>query len=301
MNFKKRNRYAYLYLLPFFIVFLIFSVFPILYSLVLSFCDMDILSGRLTFIGIENYRRLIDSGYFFKTILNTFMIWIMSIIPQLTIAFLLALMLSNKWFKGKFLFRNIFYFPNLVTPVTIGLLFGAMFSYPGGAINNVITALGLEAVDFQNHQMLARVVIAIAICWKNFGFNIIYFTAGINSISDEVLEAAQVDGASGWQRMTRITIPLMKPILIYVMVTSIIGGLQIFDEAQLVFKSVPADATTTMVKYLYDSAFVRFQFGYAASVAYGIFGIIAIFSVFSLLVTKDRSDEYGKKKRREAA
>lgn len=301
MNFKKRNRYAYLYLLPFFIVFLIFSVFPILYSLVLSFCDMDILSGRLTFIGIENYRRLIDSGYFFKTILNTFMIWIMSIIPQLTIAFLLALMLSNKWFKGKFLFRNIFYFPNLVTPVTIGLLFGAMFSYPGGAINNVITALGLEAVDFQNHQMLARVVIAIAICWKNFGFNIIYFTAGINSISDEVLEAAQVDGASGWQRMTRITIPLMKPILIYVMVTSIIGGLQIFDEAQLVFKSVPADATTTMVKYLYDSAFVRFQFGYAASVAYGIFGIIAIFSLFSLLVTKDKSDEYGKKKGRKAA
>lgn len=262
---------------------------------------MDVLSGRLTFIGIENYRRLIDSGYFFKTILNTFMIWIMSIIPQLTIAFLLALMLSNKWFKGKFLFRNIFYFPNLVTPVTIGLLFGAMFSYPGGAINNVITALGLEAVDFQNHQMLARVVIAIAICWKNFGFNIIYFTAGINSISDEVLEAAQVDGASGWQRMTRITIPLMKPILIYVMVTSIIGGLQIFDEAQLVFKSVPADATTTMVKYLYDSAFVRFQFGYAASVAYGIFGIIAIFSVFSLLVTKDKSDEYGKKKGRKAA
>ena len=190
VNSKKRSKYAYLYLAPFFIVFLIFNLFPILYSFVLSFCDMDVLSGDLTFIGWDNYERMIESGYFFQSIGNTLLIWIMSIIPQLTIAFLLALILSNKWFRGRFILRNIYYFPNLVTPVTIGLLFGAMFSYPGGAINNIISALGLEAVDFQNNQMLARMVIAIAICWKNFGFNIIYFTAGINSISNEVLEAA---------------------------------------------------------------------------------------------------------------
>lgn len=237
---------------------------------------------------------MIESGYFFQSILNTLLIWIMSIIPQLTIAFILALILSNKWFRGKFLLRNLYYFPNLVTPVTIGLLFGAMFSYPGGAVNNVINMLGLKAVDFQNNQMLARVVIAIAICWKNFGFNIIYFTAGINSISEEVMEAAEVDGASAWQKISKITIPLMKPILIYVMVTSIIGGLQIFDESKLVFTTVPGDATTTMAKYMYDSAFVRFQFGYGAAVAYGIFVIIAVFSVFSLIVTKEKKDDYGK-------
>ena len=257
---------------------------------------MDLLSGKFTFVGLTNYKRLIESGYFFNSIGNTILIWIMSIVPQLTIAFILALIMSNRWFRGRFIFRNIYYFPNLVTPVTIGLLFGAMFSYPGGAINNIITTLGLEAIDFQNNQWLARVVIAIAICWKNFGFNIIYFTAGINSIPEEVLEAAEVDGATSWQKIKKITIPLMKPILIYVMVTSIIGGLQMFDESKLVFLSVPGDATTTMVKYLYDSAFVRFQFGYAAAVAYGIFVIIAIFSIFSLFVTKDRSDDYGRKK-----
>lgn len=296
MNSKKRSKYAYLYIAPFFIVFLVFSLFPILYSFVLSFCDMDALSGRLSYIGLRNYQRMIESGYFFQSIGNTVLIWIMSIIPQLTIAFILALILSNKWFRGRFLLRNIYYFPNLVTPVTIGLLFGAMFSYPGGAINNIISALGLEAVDFQNNQMLARVVIAIAICWKNFGFNIIYFTAGINSISEDVMEAAEVDGASGWQRTTKITLPLMRPILIYVLVTSIIGGLQMFDESHLVFKSVPRDATVTMVKYLYDSAFQRFQFGYAAAVAYGIFVIIAIASVFSLLVTREKKDDSGKVK-----
>ncbi len=298
MNSKKRNKYAYFYITPFFIVFLIFSLFPILYSFVLSFCDMDVLSGRFTFVGMRNYQRLFESGYFFKSIGNTLLIWIMSIIPQLSIAFILALILSNKWFRGRFLLRNIYYFPNLVTPVTIGLLFGAMFSYPGGAVNNIITMLGLEAVDF---QMLARMVIAIAICWKNFGFNIIYFTAGINSISDDVLEAAEVDGASNWQKITRITLPLMRPILIYVLVTSVIGGLQMFDESHLVFKSVPGDATVTMVKYLYDSAFERFQFGYAAAVAYGIFVIIIIASVFSLLVTKEKKDDYGEKKGRKGA
>ena len=301
MNSKKRNKYAYFYITPFFIVFLIFSLFPILYSFVLSFCDMDVLSGRFTFVGMRNYQRLFESGYFFKSIGNTLLIWIMSIIPQLSIAFVLALILSNKWFRGRFLLRNIYYFPNLVTPVTIGLLFGAMFSYPGGAVNNIITMLGLEAVDFQNNQMLARLVIAIAICWKNFGFNIIYFTAGINSISDDVLEAAEVDGASNWQKITRITLPLMRPILIYVLVTSVIGGLQMFDESHLVFKSVPGDATVTMVKYLYDSAFERFQFGYAAAVAYGIFVIIIIASVFSLLVTKEKKDDYGEKKGRKGA
>lgn len=295
MNYKKRNKYAYLYLAPFFLVFVVFSLFPIVYSLVLSFCDMDALSGHLTFVGLENYRRMISSGYFFQSIGNTILIWIMAIIPQLTIAFVLALLLSNKWFHGRLLLRNIFYFPNLVTPVTIGLLFGALFSYPGGAINNIMGLLGISPMDFQHDPMLARMVIAIAICWQNFGFNIIYFTAGINSISEDVIEAAEVDGASGWQRTIKITIPLIRPMLIYIMITSIIGGLQLFDVAKLVFTT---DATTTMVKYLYDSAFVRFQFGYGSAVAYGIFVIIAFFSIISLFVTRERKDEYGEKKRR---
>lgn len=298
MNTRKRNQWAYLYIAPFFIVFLVFSLFPILYSFVLSFNEMDPLSGNMTFKGLENYKRLLESGYFFQSLGNTLLIWIMSIIPQLSIAFVLALVLSNKWVRGRFILRNLYYFPNLVTPVTIGLLFGAMFSHPGGAINQVINMFGAESVNFAANPMLARIVIAIAICWKNFGFNIIYFTAGINSISDEVLEAAEVDGASAWQKITKITLPLMRPILIYVMVTSIIGGLQMFDESKLVFTNVTKDATTTMVKYLYQSAFERLQFGYASAVAYGIFVIIAIFSLLSLFITREREDEYGQKKGR---
>ena len=288
MNSKKRAKYAYLFIAPFIIVFLVFSLYPMLYSIYLSFCEMDALSGNTTFVGLANYERLFTSNYFYESIGNTLIIWIISIVPQLTIAFLLSLLLSNKWMRGRFLLRNIYYFPNLVTPVTIGLLFGSMFTYPGGTVNLIIQALGAQPIDFANNRLLAQMVVGIAICWKNFGYNIIYFTAGINSIPEEVHEAAEVDGANAWQKVTRITIPLIRPMLIYVMVTSVIGGLQIFDESKMVFKSVVGNATTTMVKYLYDSAFERFQFGYGAAIAVGIFIVIAVFSLFSLVVTRER-------------
>ena len=297
MRRKKRGKIAYFYIMPFFAVFLLFKLYPILYTFVLSFCKMDALSGHLSFLGLDNYKRIFFFFYFLQSIGNTLIIWIVSIIPQLTIAFLLALCMSNRWLRGRAILRNVYFFPNLVTSVTISLLFGALFSYPGGTVNNILSVLGISPVDFQNNRALARMVISIAICWKNFGYNIIYFMAGINSIPDEVLEAAEVDGANARQKLTKITIPLMKPILIYVMVTSIIGGLQIFDESKLVFTSVPGNATTTMVKYMYDSAFDRFDFGYGSAAAYVIFLIIVIFSFLSLSITRDRTDEYGSRKK----
>ena len=134
----------------------------------------------------------------------------MSIIPQLSVAFILSLILSNKWFRGKMVLRNLYYFPNLVTPVTIGLLFGAMFSYPGGAVNNVITMLGLEAVDFQNHRMLARVGTASAIVSKNFGVTINFFTGGANSYPVEMMEAREVGGARALENSQGVRRPVVS-------------------------------------------------------------------------------------------
>ncbi len=291
MNLRKRAKYAYFFIATFFIVFIVFQIYPIIYSLQLSFQDMDALTGKTKWVGLRNYNRLLSSPFFYQSIGNTIVTWIISIIPQLSTAFLLSLMLQNKWLKGRSLLRNVYYFPNLVTPVTIGLLFGTMFSYPGGTINQVLQMMNLDPIYFSNDPFLAKVVIGIAICWKNFGFNIIYFTAGLNSVADEVYEAADVDGATAWQKTTRITIPMLRPMLIYVFVTSIIGGLQMFDESKLVFTSVPDQGATTMVKYMYDAAFVRFQFGFGAACAFGIFIVIAIFSVIALIVTREKNKE----------
>jgi len=256
------------------------------YSIYLSFCNVDPLTGNTSWIGLANYGRLFSSPYFLESIGNTLIIWIMSIIPQLTIAFSLSLLLHNKWFKGRFILRNIYYFPNLVTPVTVGLLFGALFAFPGGSINQILALFGLESVDFQHSPFLAQVVISIAICWKNFGYNIIYFTAALHSIPDDIYEAAEVDGVNWFQKAVKITIPMMRPMLMYVLITSVIGGLQIFDEAKLVFKDVPGNATTTMVKYLYDTTFDRLQFGYGAAIAVGIFLVILVATGITLLLTR---------------
>lgn len=296
MHTRQRARYAYLFILPFFLTFIIFSVYPIFYSLYISFCSFDPLAGTATFIGWDNYTRLFESGYFFQSILNTFIIWIISIVPQLTIALILSLMLNANWIKGGNILRSIYYFPNLVTPVTIGVLFGMLFSAPGGTINVILKTLGLtsEPINFAYSPFLSRLVIGLAICWQNFGYNVIFFTAGLNSISKDVYEAAEVDGANAIQKTLKITLPLMKPILIYVMVTSIIGGLQIFDISKMVFKDVPGDRTTTMVQYMYESAFERWQLGYGAACAYGIFVIIAILSLISLKITTGGEDEDNK-------
>ena len=222
MLLKQRSRYAYFFILPFFITYALFTVYPIFYSLYLSFMDLDPLSNTTRFVKFENYKRLFTSGYFFQSFINTLIIWIISIIPQLTIAMVLSLMLQSKWLLGRKIFRSVFYFPNLVTPVTIGVLFGMLFSHPGGAINNILIALQLtdQAIYFENSPFLSRMVIGLAICWQNFGYNILFFTAGLNSISYSIYEAAEIDGANSLQKAVRITLPLMKPILIYVMITS---------------------------------------------------------------------------------
>jgi len=284
---RRRQKWAYLYILPFFAIFFTFSIYPIFYTLYLSFTSYDPLMLVTSWVGLDNYVRLFTSNYFWDSVGNTVVIWLFSIIPQLIIAITLSLILNERWVKGRGLFRSVYYFPNLVTPITIGLLFNMLFSFPGGTVNNILSFLGLfgAPVDFKNTPTLAKMVGGIAICWQYFGYNIIFLSAGLNAISQDVYEAAEVDGASVVQRTARITLPLLKPILLYVMITSIIGGLQIFDIPKMLFKDNLGDATRTMVLYMYQSAFERWQFGYGAAIAYGIFLIIGAFSLLSLLIT----------------
>ena len=293
MAIKRRQKWAYLFILPFFVSFLMFGIYPILYSFYISFHKYDPLTLQMTNVGLANYERLIHSKFFFESIGNTIVIWLFSIIPQLTIAVILSLILNERWVRGKGLLRSVYYFPNLITPVTIGMLFNMLFGFPGGMINNLMTSLGIfpAAVDFANTPLLAKLVGGIAICWQNFGYNIIFITAGLHSISQEVYEAAEVDGANAWQKTKSITLPLLRPIMLYIMITSIIGGLQIFDIPKMLFKDGVANATRTMVLYMYEAAFENWQFGFGAACAYGIAVIIGIFSLISIIVTNRKGKE----------
>jgi len=279
-----KNPYGYYFIAPFFISFIVFGLGPILYSFYLSFTHWEGFSEP-TFIGLANYERLIQDTLFYKSILNTLLIWIFSIIPQLTIALTLALVLHEKFIRGRHLFHAIFYFPNIITPITLGVMFALMFDWQTGSINQFLISIGLidEPIYWMNNVWTSRAIVALTIMFQNFGFNMLVFLAGLQAIPKDLYEAAEIDGASKFQTAIKITIPLIRPVLIFTLITSVIGGLQIFD-APLMLGKGPDNSTVTMIMNLYEAAFIRYDYGYGATIAYGAFAVIAIATVITFLI-----------------
>src|SRR5690625_292545 len=279
-----KSSHGYYFILPFFLSFFIFGLGPILYSLFLSFTDW---SGFDTpsFVGLVNYKRLIQDSLFYKSIGNTLIIWIFSIVPQLTIALTLALVLNEKFIRGRHFFHAIFYFPNIITPITLGVLFALMFDWQTGSVNQFLQMIGLidDPIYWFNSPWLSRIIVALVMMFQNFGFNMLVFLAGLQAIPHDLYEAAEIDGASKFQTAIRITIPLMRPVLIFTLITSVIGGLQIFD-APLMLGKGPENSTLTMIMNLYEAAFVRYDYGYGAAIAYGAFVVIAIATIITFLI-----------------
>ncbi|HEX7065434.1 MAG TPA: sugar ABC transporter permease [Bacillales bacterium] len=285
---KKKSYYGYFFVAPYFIIFLIFSLYPILNSFVLSLSHWDGL-GESVYVGFDNYARLLSNPYFYQSILNTFIIWIISIVPELIIALVLAMILNEKFIKGRHLFQAVFYFPNIVTPITIGVLASLLFDWQTGSVNKFLMGLGIidDPVNWFAHPFIAQVIVATVMCWQWFGFNMLIYMAGLQSIPRTLYDAAEIDGANKFQVATKIVIPLLKPVVMFTVITSIIGGMQIF-EVPLVTGTGSGDSTQTMMVYLYEAAFKRFQYGYASSVSYGIFIIILALSFISFKFSKKR-------------
>jgi ABC-type sugar transport system permease subunit len=281
-----KSYYGYIFIAPFFISFLVFGMAPILYSLYLSFTHWDGFTEPV-FIGLKNYERLLNDSYFLKSIGNTLVIWVLSIVPQISVALTLAIILNEKFIRGKHFFRAVYYFPNIVTPVTLGIMFSLMFDWQTGSINKMLMSLGFigDPVYWFNSPFLSRLIVAAVICWQYFGFNMLVFIAGLQSIPHDVYEAAEVDGATRFQTAMQITLPLLRPVLLFTFITSIIGGMQLFD-APLMLGSGPENSTLTMVMYLYETAFKNFNYSYGAAVAYAIFVIIMFFSLISMWASK---------------
>lgn len=288
-----KNAHGYYFIAPFFISFFVFGLGPILYSFYLSFTDWSGFN-QPSFIGFANYERLITDSLFYKSIGNTLIIWIFSIVPQLLLALTLALVLHEKFIRGRHLFHAIFYFPNIITPVTLGVMFALMFDWQTGSFNKLLMALGLidDPVYWLNDVWYARLIVAGVMMFQNFGFNMLVFLAGLQAIPHDLYEAAEIDGASKFQTAIRITLPLIRPVLIFTLITSVIGGLQIFDAPLMIGKG-PDNSTLTMIMNLFEAAFVRYDYGYGATIAYGAFVVIAIATVITFLipgVRKKRED-----------
>ncbi len=287
---KKRNinRIAYLFVLPFVIVFLVFSVYPVLRTLYLSFTNYKGF-GDATWTGLDNYKRVITDKFFWRDLGNTIKIWGVNIVLQLGLAFLLTVIFSDIKYKirGLAVFRAVYYLPNLIAATSVAFLFKTLLDWKYGSFNQILMTLGIthEQVNWLGSTTTAPYVVSVLGAWMWFGNSFIMLMAGVQGIPKDYFEAAAIDGAGRWKVFGKITLPLLRPIMLYVFVTSLIGGLQLFDLPFLMNGAAPGTAgepsgkLQTVVMYLYKFGFETHQVGYASAIAYTLFFIILIVSI----------------------
>ena len=281
---KKRDNMGWLFIAPFLIVFLTFSIYPVLRTLYLSFTDYSGFNVP-TWTGLTNYQRVFKDQLFWEAFGNTIKIWGINIVLQLGIAFLLTILFSDIKYKikGLSVFRALFYLPNLIAATSVAFLFKTLLDWKFGSLNQILVGLGITdtQIDWLGTPVLLRTVVGVIGAWMWFGNSFIMLMAGVQGINGDYFEAASIDGAGRWKIFTKITIPILKPILLYVAITSLIGGLQIFDIPYLVSlgNQKMTRSVNTAVMHLYNMAFKNRQIGYAGALAFILFFIIAICSV----------------------
>ncbi|MEG0292888.1 carbohydrate ABC transporter permease [Enterococcus sp.] len=290
----KKNRLSekltpYIFISPFYILFLIFGLFPIIFSGILAFSKWDGI-GEMEYVGLENFQRLIQDGDFWGAVSNTLIIWVLSTVPMLMMALILAFTLNLKFIKHKETLKALFFLPNVTSVVAISILFGLAFSSQTGLVNAVLEMLGIESINFVRDPFWVKIVIAFIGTWQYLGYNMIIYFTGLQKIPKDYYEAAIIDGATTFQIFRLITIPLLKPIILFTVMMSTIGGLQVFAEAQILVPTNPTaeGGALTIVYYLYQTAFGQNVYGYGAAIAWGLVVIILLISALNWYLTTHR-------------
>lgn len=287
-----KQKYApYLLIAPFFIIYSVFQLFPILFSFVVSFTNWSV-AGSRDFVGLANYSRLITDNLFFKSVGNTLLVMAIAIPLELILGLFMAVFLKDFANKSRSALQLINFLPYITTPVAMGMLFQLMFDYNNGTVNQILSSTGIinQPIYWLGTTLGARTVVILLVFWRTYGYMMVMFLTGLSTIPDELYESAKVDGASWFTTFRKITIPLLRPIMTFVVTMSIISGWKLFDEARLLFlgDSLPNDGPNnsilTIVMHYYNTSFSRFEFGYGSAMGYGLFAIIFIFSLISMRI-----------------
>jgi ABC-type sugar transport system permease subunit len=274
----------YIFIAPFFIFFLVFTAYPLIDSIWLSTQDTVGLQTRV-YAGGDNFEELAHDALFWKSLKNTLYFLAGSVFVQLPISLGLALILNARIIKAKSAFRFAWFSPVLIAGVFIAIIFGLIFDNEYGLLNYLLGAAGLGALkhNWIRDQHWVMPAIIMAGVWRWAGFNMIYFLAGLQSIRQELYEAASIDGANRWQLFLHITLPGMWPIIVFVVVMSTIGSLQLFDLPYILLGGGgPNDSGLTIVMYMYRSGFQYMRLGYAAAIGWVIFAIVFVVSMLQM-------------------
>lgn len=286
MNFKSETK-GWLLFSPWILTFAIFWFFPLAYSLVLSLHDYHLLGGDSSWVGLANYIRLFSDADFLIALKNSF-IFVIGTIPFTTVIALSLAILINKKFKGRTFFRAAYFLPSVTSMVVIALIFSNLYAR-GGYLHLLADMIGLNppVSGFLLSPGTALYSIMAMDIWMASGYYMLLFLGGLQSIPEELYESARISGASGWQQFRYITLPMLKPVMLFVVVINSIKSFQVFVEIFVMTKGGPLNSTFTGVYYVYEMGLHKFEFGYASAAAYVLFAIIAVASViqFKLLKT----------------
>ena len=291
------NKWGYIFLIPFVLVYVIFQLIPLVSTIYNSFFEnyrVGLMQVGPTWVGLENYKTIFSDVSLLKYTANTLIMWVIGFIPQIIVSLLLG-----QWFsdvrlklKGSRFFKTVIYLPNLIMASAFSMLFFALFS-DVGPINAILIKMGIATqenpVRFFSNVCATRGLVGFMNFLMWFGNTTIILMAGIMGIDTSLFEAAEVDGASSWQRFYRITLPLLKPILIYVIITSMIGGIQMFDVPQILTNGsgAPAESTKTLIMYLNQHLYSE-NYGLGGALSVFLFIITAILSliIYSVMYRK---------------
>ncbi len=295
----KYAKYGYIFCIPFVVTFLIFSLYPIIYTTVIGFTDFKGLgatSFRFLDDPFQNFKLILANPSFITALKNTLKMWIFNFIPQMLIALLLTAWFTDRRskIKGQGIFKVLFYMPNIITAATVAILFNSLFGYPMGPVNDLLIRFGIidEPIKFLINKGIAQGIVSFIQFWMWYGYTMVILISGVLGISPEIFESASVDGANRVQTFFYITIPSIKTILLFTLVTSLIGGLNMFDIPKLFLLGGPDNATLTTSVFIYNQAFSgSYMYNRAAAASMIMFVIIAILSAILFLALRDRDED----------
>ena len=274
-----KTRAGFFLTLPWTVTLLAIWIFPLIWSLVLSFADYNLLSGEFTWIGLENFQKLSSDPNFLRALKNTF-IFVLGTLPFTTLFALFLAMALNRPVGGKNFFKAAFFIPTITSLVVVALIFTQLYSEGSWLYRFLGRLFNLPSGGFLLSEKTALPSIMIMDIWAAIGYYILLFLVALQNVPQELYEAAQVEGADEWQTFWAVTFPSIKPMLFFIVTLNTIKSFQVFTEVFVMTKGGPLGSTATAVYFIYEEGLHRFKMGYASAAAYLLFGIIALFSYF---------------------
>ncbi|WP_144672286.1 carbohydrate ABC transporter permease [Arthrobacter sp. U41] len=287
----------YLYISPFFLLFALTGLFPLLYTGWVSLHNWNLIGGQGKFIGFENFGFVLGQPYFWNAVGNTLSIFLLSSVPQVVLALLIAAVLDAN-LRAKTFWRMGVLVPFVVAPVAVGLIFNNLFADQFGLVNEFLGLLGLDPVRWHSDQLASHLAIATMVNFRWIGYNALIFLAAMQAIPRDVFEAATIDGAGRVRQFLSVTVPMLRPTVIFVAITSTIGGLQIFDEPRVFDQSGLGGADRqwqTLTMYIWELGWGQRNFGRASAVAWLLFLMIVLIALVNFLLTRRIANQGGRK------